>query len=84
VRHVKISTGVDSQTQRLVYELWIDLSFHGVVKLFTGHDLPELNAVVDAIRKHLPEEPPGSNTEGSTPDRPAGPIEVDYEERDTR
>jgi len=53
VRHVHVVQEIDAKTQRIVYELQIEFWSHPMVKLFTGHDPPELNDLASRLRNHL-------------------------------
>jgi hypothetical protein len=47
----RILQELDPPTQRIVYEVQMEFSSHPLVRLFTGHDLPELGPVMERIRQ---------------------------------
>jgi hypothetical protein len=53
VRSIHVVQAIDIKTQRLVHELQIELSSPQWVKLFTGHDAPELGNIAGQLRQYV-------------------------------
>ena len=54
VRHVHVMQTLDKRTQRVIYDLQIEMGSGSMVQLFGGHDTPELSEIADAVRGRLP------------------------------
>ena len=59
VREVHVVQELDIKTRRIVHELQIELWTQQWVKLFTGHDPPELGDIAVRLRYHLSRAVPG-------------------------
>jgi hypothetical protein len=61
VRQIHVVQAIDTKTERLVHELQIELSSSSLqwVKLFTGHDAPELGNIAGQLRAQVSRAVPG-------------------------